>query len=180
MAAGFAGYEVIHTGAAPTGQHSGKEGQFPQRRWHLASRRLKNRRHEFALKFKFRPRAFVWIGPHRERKLKRNPARRPPSPFAAFQKARAGSGAKAKAPSRGWPTARTQPWGRQPGTEQAFSTAVFSDRTQPVCQVLHGQEAQPLCLMPAGKQEAYPFVAVVGLTSLRTGRCGHWLLSFIF
>jgi len=34
--------------------------------------------------------------------------------------------------------------------------------------------------MLAGKQEAYPFVAIVGLMSLRMGRRGHWLLSFIF
>lgn len=30
-------------------------------------------------------------------------------------------------------------------------------------------EAQPLCLVPAGKQEAYPFVAVAGLVKPTRG-----------
>lgn len=123
----------------------------------------------------------AWTGPHGERKAKEeaNQEARPPSPFSSFQNASAGSGAKEKGPPKGGLHPGPRLWGRWQSTEQAFSPAVPSDRSRPACQVPHGQEAQSLCPMPAGKQEAFPFVAVAGLTSLRMDWSGHWLLSFL-
>lgn len=104
---------------------------FPRGNGILLPEDFTNKRHELVFKFKFRTRDFGWIGPHRERKAKEEASKegRPPSPFASFQKTRAGSGAKAKVPSRGWPTSRTQAVGAT--AEHRASIQHLSFRTEP-------------------------------------------------
>lgn len=63
-------YKVIHKDIAPTSHHTGKKGQFPQRHWHPASWKLKNKRRKCIVRFRFMWRAFTWIGPQRERKAR--------------------------------------------------------------------------------------------------------------
>ena len=125
-----------------------------------------------------RAKGSAWIGPHGEGKAKEEASRR--QGRLPFQKARASSGAQAKVPSRGWPASRTSATGAraehragiQPCRPDGQNVARVPSPTQP--------GSTPLCLMPAGKQEASPFVAIAGLVSLQVGQSSHWLLSFIF
>ena len=130
------------------------------------------------VRFRFVPRALPGLGPMGKGKLRRKPA----GGKAAFPFRRPGPvlEPKQKCPPEGGLHPGPGPQGQGLSTEQAFSPAILMDRMWPVCQVPHSQEAPPLCLMPAGKQEASPFVAIAGLVSLQVGQSSHWLLSFIF
>lgn len=133
-------YEVIHKGTAPT-RHTGKKDQFPQRHWHPASWRLKNKRWEFIVRFRFVQRALPGLGPTGTGELGRKPARRQGhlSSLVGFQNTRSGFGPKAECPSEGG---------------HIWDPSCGGDGQNPALQqVLLVQEAQPLWVMPANKQD---------------------------